>query len=271
MTKTNRVRIEKSDCCVAITKLEAQAVSIRYRDHLVLHDISLPLHKGCVTAIIGPSGCGKSSFLMALNRLLDLVPEAQVSGKILLDGEDILESGINVTTIRRRIGMIFQKPNPFPLSIERNIALALDHHGITDPAVRTEVVEHSLQAVGLWDEVKDKLNTSGVTLSGGQQQRLCIARAIALQPEVLLMDEPCSALDPRASAQIEELTRELAQRFTVVIVTHNLQQARRLSDYAALFWNTNGYGELIEAGPTNVLFADPQREETREYTQGTVG
>ena len=155
-------------------------MSIRYQDRLVLHDISLPLHKGCVTAIIGPSGCGKSSFLMALNRLLDLVPEAQVSGKVLLDGEDILESGINVTTIRRRIGMIFQKPNPFPLSIERNIALALEHHGITDSAVQTDVVEHSLQAVGLWDEVKDKLNTSGVTLSGGQQQRLCIARAIAL-------------------------------------------------------------------------------------------
>ena len=208
---------------------------------------------------------------MALNRLLDLVPEAHVSGKVLLDGEDILDNAINVTSIRRRIGMIFQKTNPFPLSIERNIAPALEHHGITDSALRAEVVEQSLQAVGLWKEIKDKLHSSGSTLSGGQQQRLCIARAIALQPEVLLMDEPCSALDPRASAQIEELTRELAPHFTVVIVTHNLQQARRLSDYAALFWNTKGYGELIEAGPTDVLFADPQREETREYTPGAVG
>ena len=267
----HRIRIEKSDCCVAVTKLEAQGVCVSYHDRLALHDIFLPIHKGCVTSIIGPSGCGKSSFLMALNRLLDLVPEAHVSGRILLDGEDILDSGPNVTSIRRRIGMIFQKPNPFPLSIERNIALALEHHGITDSTLRTDVVEQSLQAVGLWDEVKDKLHTSGVTLSGGQQQRLCIARAIALQPEVLLMDEPCSALDPRSSAQIEELIRELAQHFTVVIVTHNLQQARRLSDYAALFWNTSGYGELIEAGPTDVLFADPQREETREYTQGAVG
>ena len=269
--RQNLIRTERSGCCIPVTKLETRRLSVSYGTHMVLRDISLPIHKCCVTAIIGPSGCGKSSFLMALNRLLDLIPNARVTGEILLDGDDTLNRQIDVTALRRRVGMIFQKPNPFPLSIERNLTLALEHHGVSDRTVQTEIVESSLRAVGLWHEVKDKLRSSGLTLSGGQQQRLCIARAIALQPEVLLMDEPCSALDPRASAQIEALVRELAQHFTVVIVTHNLQQAQRVSDYAALFWNTDGYGRLIEAGPTEVLFRDPQQAETREYVHGAVG
>jgi phosphate transport system ATP-binding protein len=265
------IRSERSGCCVPVTKLEAQRVCVSYDGQTVLQNVSLPLHKGCVSAIIGPSGCGKSSFLMALNRLLDLVPGAQVTGKVLVDGEDVLGKGINVTELRRRIGMIFQKPNPFPLSIKRNLTLALEQHGMKDRAKQAEVVEQSLRAVGLWNEVKDKLRASGLALSGGQQQRLCIARAIALQPEVLLMDEPCSALDPRASAQVEELIRELSKQVTVVIVTHNLQQARRLSDYAALFWSEGSCGEVVEAGPTEVLFSDPKQPETREYVQGVVG
>ncbi len=271
MTAQHVIRPDRSGCCLPVTKLETQRLSISYGPRTVLHEVSLPVHKCCVTAIIGPSGCGKSSFLMALNRLLDLVPGARVSGRVLLDGEDILAREVNVTALRRRVGMIFQKPTPFPLSIERNLTLALEHHGLKDRTAHAAIVETSLRAVGLWPEVKDRLRSSGLALSGGQQQRLCIARAIALQPEVLLMDEPCSALDPRASAQIEELVRTLAKRFTVIIVTHNLQQARRVSDYAALFWSFDGRGELIEAGPTAVLFTDPRREETRAYVQGAVG
>jgi phosphate transport system ATP-binding protein len=271
MEKPHRIRAERSGCCIPVTKLETCRLSVSYGSRTVLHDISLPIHKCCVTAIIRPSECGKSSFLMALNRLLDLVPGAHVTGEILLDGDNVLQHEVDVTVLRRRVGMIFQKPNPFPLSIERNLTLALEHHGVSDRTLQTAIVERSLRAVGLWHEVKDKLHSSGLTLSGGQQQRLCIARAIALQPEVLLMDEPCSALDPRASAQIELLIRELAQQFTVVIVTHNLQQAQRVSDYAALLWNTDGYGRLIEAGSTEVLFRDPQQAETREYVHGVVG
>lgn len=271
MVRPTRIRAERSGCCIPVTKLETRRVSVSYGSRTVLQDISLPIHKCCVTAILGPSGCGKSSFLMALNRLLDLVPHARVTGEILLDDEDVLHPHIDVAVLRRRVGMIFQKPTPFPLSIERNLTLALAHHGVSDRTEQTAVVERSLRAVGLWHEVKGKLRTSGLALSGGQQQRLCIARAIALQPEVLLMDEPCSALDPQASAQIELLVRDLAHHFTVVIVTHNLQQAQRVSDYAALFWNTDGYGRVIEAGPTEVLFRDPQQPETRAYVHGVVG
>ncbi len=271
MSTTNVIRREKSGCCIPVTKLETRRLSVRYGARTVLRDVSLPMHKCCATAILGPSGCGKSSFLMALNRLVDLIPGASVTGCVLLDGDNILADDVNVTVLRRRIGMIFQKPNPFPLSIERNLTLALEHHGIKDWTRQAEVVEASLRAAGLWQEVKDKLRSSGLALSGGQQQRLCIARAIALQPEILLMDEPCSALDPRASAQVEELIRALAQRFTVVVVTHNLHQARRVSDYAALFWQEEGHGKLVEAGPTEALFDDPQQAETRAYVQGVIG
>jgi phosphate transport system ATP-binding protein len=265
------IRPEKSDCCIPVTKLATQRLSVSYNGRTVLRDVSLPIHKCCTTALLGPSGCGKSSFLMALNRLTDLIPGASLTGQVFLDGDDILAAPTNVTAVRRRIGMIFQKPNPFPFSIERNLALGLDHHGVTDRHQQRAIVEQSLQAVGLWSEVKDKLRASGLSLSGGQQQRLCIARAIALQPEVLLMDEPCSALDPYASAQVEELIRALATRFTVVIVTHNLPQAQRLSDYAALFWPHKGPSILIEAGPTGTLFTDPQQLQTRAYVQGAIG
>jgi phosphate transport system ATP-binding protein len=271
MNATQVIRRETSGCCIPITKLETRRLSVSYGRRTVLRDVSLPMHKCCTTAIIGPSGCGKSSFLMALNRLLDLIPGATITGSVLLDGDNILEHHVNVTALRRRVGMIFQKPNPFPLSVERNLTLALEHHGVTDRTKHAERVESCLRAVGLWSEVKDKLRASGLALSGGQQQRLCIARAIALQPEVLLMDEPCSALDPYASAQVEELVRALAQRFTVVVVTHNLPQARRVSDYTALFWQEGGYGRLVEAGPTEVLFNDPQQAETRAYVRGVIG
>lgn len=271
MNATQVIRREKSGCCMPVTKLETRCLSVKYGGRMILRDVSLPMHKCCATAIIGPSGCGKSSFLMALNRLTDLIPGASVTGEVLLDGDDLLAADVNVTVVRRRIGMIFQKPNPFPLSIERNLTLALEHHGIKDRTRQAEVVANSLQAVGLWQEVKDKLRASGLALSGGQQQRLCIARAIALQPEVLLMDEPCSALDPYASAQVEELIRALARRFTVVVVTHNLHQARRVSDYAALFWQEDGQGTLTEAGPTEALFDDPQQPETRAYVRGVMG
>ncbi len=256
---------------MAVTKCETRCLSVSYGARTVLRDISLPIHKCCVTAVLGPSGCGKSSFLMALSRLLDLIPNARVTGEILLDGENIFTPQTDITVLRRRVTMIFQKPNPFPLSIERNLTLALAHHGISDRTVQAEIVERSLRAVGLWHEVKDRLRSPAVTLSGGQQQRLCIARAIALQPEVLLMDEPCSALDPRTSAHIAMLVRDLAQQFTVVIVTHNLQQARRVSDYAALFWPAGGYGRLIEAGPTAEVFCDPQQPETRAYVHAGIG
>ena len=271
MRTTPVIRREKSGCCIPVTKIETHSLSVSYGGRTVLRDVTLPMHKCCTTAIIGPSGCGKSSFLMALNRLVDLIPGASVTGCVLLDGDNILDDDVDVTVLRRRIGMIFQKPNPFPLSIERNLILALEHHGVKDRTRQAEIIEHSLQAVGLWSEVKDKLHSSGLTLSGGQQQRLCIARAIALQPEILLMDEPCNALDPRASAQVEELIRALAQRFTVVVVTHNLHQARRVSDYAALFWQEEGQGKLVEAGPAEVLFGDPQQAETRAYVQGVIG
>ena len=271
MLTSHIIRPEKSDCCIPITKLATHRLSVSYNGRTVLRNVSLPLHKCCTTAILGPSGCGKSSFLMALNRLTDLIPGASLTGQVLLDGDDILAEHTNVTALRRRIGMIFQKPNPFPFSIERNVTLGLEHHGITDRQQQSAIVEQSLEAVGLWAEVKDKLRSAGATLSGGQQQRLCIARAIALQPEVLLMDEPCSALDPYASAHVEELIRMLAKRFTVVVVTHNLPQAQRLSDYAALFWPHEGSSTLIEAGPTEVVFTDPQQPQTRAYVQGAIG
>lgn len=271
MKERQVIRREKSGCCIPVTKLETRRLSVSYNGRTVLRDVSLPIHKCCATAIIGPSGCGKSSFLMALNRLTDLIPGASITGEVLLDGDDLLADDVNVTVVRRRIGMIFQKPNPFPLSIEHNLTLALEHHGVKARVRQAEIVETSLRAVGLWQEVKDTLHASGLALSGGQQQRLCIARAIALQPEVLLMDEPCSALDPYASAQVEELIRALAKRFTVVVVTHNLPQAQRVSDYAALFWQEEGYGKLVEAGPTEVLFDNPQHAETRAYVQGVIG
>ncbi|MGE0822902.1 MAG: phosphate ABC transporter ATP-binding protein [Candidatus Binatia bacterium] len=260
-----------SQCCIPVVKVETRRLRAGYGSRPVLRDISLKVHKRCITAIIGPSGCGKSTLLTALNRLVDLIPDAWVTGEVLVDGEEVLAADTDVTTLRRRIGMIFQKPNPFPLSIERNIGLALEHHGVRDPSTRGHIIEKALRAVGLWDEVKDRLQRPALQLSGGQQQRLCIARAIALDPEVLLMDEPCSALDPRATEHIEALVRALAHDFTVVVVTHNLQQARRLSHYTALLWRDDTAATIIETAPTELLFFDPQHEHTQAYIQGVVG
>jgi phosphate transport system ATP-binding protein len=246
-------------------------VSVRYGERTVLAQVSLDIHRGCITALIGPSGCGKTSFLSALNRLTDLVPGAHVSGTVLLDGEDVFDPKLDLMALRRRIGMIFQRPNPFPLSIRRNLELPLKEHGVGGRKVLAEKIETALRAVGLWDEVGDRLDTPALALSGGQQQRLCIARALVLEPEVLLMDEPCSSLDPISSAVVEDLILELRSRYTVVIVTHNLAQARRIANYAAFFWMKERVGRLIEFDRCQRLFDAPAHELTAAYVSGARG
>ncbi len=248
--------------------LEAQRVHAWFDGHHVLHGISLTIALRRVTAIIGPSGCGKSTFLRCLNRMHELVPGARASGRVLLDGQDIYAPGVDPVVIRRRIGMVFQKPNPFPtMSIYDNVAAGLKLAGERNRRTLDEVVARSLHAAALWDEVKDRLTKPGTSLSGGQQQRLCIARALAVSPEVLLMDEPCSALDPAATLRIEELARELAARITIVIVTHNMQQAARVSDVTGFFLN----GELIELGETDKIFTRPGDRRTEDYITGRFG
>ncbi len=248
--------------------LEAQRVHAWFDGHHVLHGISLTIAVRRVTAIIGPSGCGKSTFLRCLNRMHELVPGAHAGGRVLLGGQDIYAPGIDPVVIRRRIGMVFQKANPFPtMSIYDNVAAGLKLAGERDRRKLDEVVDRSLHAAVLWDEVKDRLNKPGTSLSGGQQQRLCIARALAVSPEVLLMDEPCSALDPAATLRIEELARELASRITIVIVTHNMQQAARVSDVTGFFLN----GELIELGETDKIFTRPGDRRTEDYITGRFG
>jgi phosphate transport system ATP-binding protein len=251
-------------------KLEARAVTVSYNGRPAISELSLAFEQSLVTALLGPSGCGKSTLLWALNRLHDLTPGARVSGRVLLDGGDIYAPGVDVLALRRRVGLIFQRPNPFPFSIEENIAFALREHGVP----RRELggrVEEALRAAALWEEVKDRLKKPAAALSGGQQQRLCIARAIALSPEVLLMDEPCAALDPLATAKIEELILGLRGRYTLVVVTHNLAQARRISDRAACFWVRDGVGVLAEEAPTVALFDAPRSPEVRDYIQGRAG
>jgi phosphate transport system ATP-binding protein len=234
----------------------------------VLKGINMKILENAVTAIIGPSGCGKTTLIRCLNRMHEIVPGARVSGRVLLDGEDIYEKDVDPVAIRRRIGMIFQKPNPFPMmSIYDNVAAGLKLNGMNDKSVLDEVVEKSIRMADLWDEVKDDLNKSGASLSGGQQQRLCIARALAVKPEIILMDEPCSALDPIATAKIEELIRSLAKDFTVVIVTHNMQEAARVSDFTAFLY----IGELIEYGSTKDIFENPKNELTEKYITGEFG
>ncbi|MEK7357550.1 MAG: phosphate ABC transporter ATP-binding protein [Bdellovibrionota bacterium] len=242
------------DPAMLIPHIDVRNLQLYYRDHAALADVSMPIAKGKITSLVGPSGCGKTSFLMALNRLTDLVEGCRVEGLVVFDGKSTVESSLRVAQLRRRIGMIFQKPNPFPLSVRRNLEFPLREHGITDRKTLDEVVESTLVRVGLWDEVKDRLDKPALRLSGGQQQRLCIARAVCLEPEVLLMDEPCSALDPISSEKIEELIRALRGRYTIVIVTHNLAQARRISDFTALFWTVAGCGRMIEFGPTQQIF-----------------
>ena len=245
----------------------ARKFSVFYRRHQAVKEVTLDIPRGCVTAIIGPSGCGKSTFLRAINRMNDLVPGCHTSGELLFDGCDIHAPRLDVETLRRRIGMVFQKPNPFPKSIFDNVAYGPRLHRSLSRTALTEIVENSLQGAALWDEVKDRLQANALGLSGGQQQRLCIARALAVKPEILLMDEPTSALDPRATARIEGLIDELRGRYTIIIVTHNMQQAARVSDFTAFLYE----GILVEFGVTKELFTKPQMKQTEDYITGRFG
>lgn len=258
-------------CCEPVPHLRIEKLSIAYGTTTVLDEVSLDIYKGCITALIGPSGCGKTSFLSTLNRLTDLVPGARVGGRIQFETTDVLDPGLDVLALRRRIGMIFQKPNPFPLSVRRNLELPLREHGVRRRDVLEQKIETALRDVGLWDEVRDRLDSPALALSGGQQQRLCIARALVLEPSVLLMDEPCSALDPISSAVVEELIGRLRGRYTVVIVTHNLAQARRIANYAAFFWMKERVGKLIEFGRCRPLFETPENPLTAAYVSGMRG
>ena len=258
-------------CCVPEPHLQIQDLCVRYGDKTVLSDVCLDIYKGCITALIGPSGCGKTSFISTLNRLTGLNENATVKGRILFDGMDLVNDPVDELQLRRRIGMIFQKPSPFPLSIWRNLELPLKEHGVRNRHIRQQKIEQALRDVGLWDEVSDRLQSPALELSGGQQQRLCIARALVLEPEILLMDEPCSALDPIAAAVVEELILQLRGRYTVVIVTHNLAQARRVANYAAFFWMTERVGKLIEFGQCQSLFEAPLHELTAAYISGARG
>ncbi len=260
-----------AQCCEPTPVLQVRNLSIAYDKKTVLDDVSLDIYKGCITALIGPSGCGKTSFLSCLNKLIDLTPSTQVAGSIVFEGQEILTGHVNTLQLRKRIGMIFQKPNPFPLSIRRNLDLPLKEHGVRSRRLRNQKIEGVLKDVGLWQEVSDRLDSSALALSGGQQQRLCIARALILEPEILLMDEPCSALDPIASAVVEDLISRLAGQYTVVIVTHNLAQARRVANYAAFFWMKERVGKLIEFGQCQRLFEAPNHKLTAAYISGAKG
>ena len=254
--------------------LQAIEVSAWFSGNLVLQDVTLPMPVAQVTALIGPSGCGKSTFLRILNRMHETIPGAQLAGEVLLDGEDIYAADRRVTEVRRRIGMVFQKPNPFPsMSITDNVVagLVLSNTKVSKSR-REEIIETSLRRAGLWDEVKDRLDHHGSALSGGQQQRLCIARALAVEPEVLLMDEPCSALDPASTNRVEQTILELSGEVTIVIVTHNMQQAARVSENAAFFLAGPGRpGGIVEAGRTEQIFGDPQDQRTADYVNGRFG
>ncbi len=262
---------EGKPCCIPKTHLRIQKLSVAYDNRKVLDNVSLEIYKGCITALIGPSGCGKSSFIACLNRLTDLIPNASVSGDVEIDGENIFSANTDVTQLRKKVGMIFQKPNPFPLSIRKNLELPLKEHGLNKRADLDERIEQVLTDVGLWEEVKDRLDHAALALSGGQQQRLCIARALTLAPDILLMDEPCSALDPISSAVVEEMIKRLSGRYTIVIVTHNLAQARRIANYAAFFWMKEKVGKLIEFGQCQPLFESPKDPLTAAYVSGVSG
>src|SRR5881409_2621415 len=249
-------------------RLQVEALSAYYGNTLAVNKISLSIKTNRVTAIIGPSGCGKSTFIRCLNRMHEVTPGARVEGKVLLDGGDLYGSGIDPVEVRRRVGMVFQKPNPFPtMSIYDNVAAGFKLNGSRDRRIIEDKVEKSLKMAALWEEVRSDLHKPGTSLSGGQQQRLCIARALAVDPEVLLMDEPCSALDPIATAKIEELIYELKTQYTIVTVTHNMQQAGRISDYTAFFY----LGRLIEFGPTTKIFTNPSELQTEDYITGRFG
>jgi phosphate transport system ATP-binding protein len=248
-------------------KMRVERLNFFYGAFHALHDISIDFNINRVTALIGPSGCGKSTLIRCLNRMNDLIPISRVEGKVLLESEDIYDDSVDVVSLRRRVGMVFQKPNPFPKSIFENVAYGLRVNGVKDRAVITERVEGSLKRSALWEEVKDRLNDSALGLSGGQQQRLCIARALAVEPEVLLMDEPASALDPIATQKIEDLIQELKDSYTIIIVTHNMQQAARVSDVTAFFY----LGNLVETGRTEDIFTRPKLKQTSDYITGRFG
>lgn len=248
-------------------KIETKNLSLWYGEKQALFNINLPIYEKRITALIGPSGCGKSTFLRCLNRLNDLIDGVKIEGEVLLDGKNIYDEDVDVVELRKRVGMVFQKPNPFPMSIYDNVAFGPRIHGIKDKKKLDEIVEWALKKAALWDEVKDNLNKSALKLSGGQQQRLCIARAIAVKPEVILLDEPTSALDPISTLKIEELMVELSKDYTIVVVTHNMQQASRISDYTAFFL----MGKLIEFGKTEDIFLNPKRKETEDYISGRFG
>lgn len=248
-------------------KIETQKLNLYYGANHALKDIDMQIRPNAVTAFIGPSGCGKSTFLKCLNRMNDLVDGVKIEGKVLMDGEDIYQPKVDTTLLRKKVGMVFQQPNPFPMSIYDNIAYGPRIHGIKNKAKLDEIVETSLQGAAIWDEVKDRLKKSALGLSGGQQQRVCIARALAVEPEVLLMDEPTSALDPISTLKIEELMENLKKTYTVVVVTHNMQQAARVSDDTAFFL----LGELIEFASTETIFQRPQNKKTEDYITGRFG
>jgi phosphate transport system ATP-binding protein len=262
------------------TAIDLRKVKVFYSDKLAVDDVTLPVYKNKITAFIGPSGCGKSTVLRAINRMNDLILGARVEGEVLYHGKNLYEPNVDPVEVRRRIGMVFQKPNPFPKSIYDNVAYGPRLLGIRDKRTLDEIVERSIKGAYLWDEVKGDLKKSGLALSGGQQQRLCIARTISVEPDVILMDEPCSALDPIATQAIEELMKELVKQYTIVIVTHNMQQAQRVSDYTAFYsirkaeetgGNERRWGVLGEYAPTEQLFSNPQSEETERYIRGEFG
>jgi phosphate transport system ATP-binding protein len=251
-----------------LTKISARGLNVYYGEKQALFDVDLDIAKSRVTALIGPSGCGKSTFLRCINRMNDVIPICRVEGKLEIDGDDLYAEGVDVVALRARVGIVFQKPNPFPKSVYENVAYGPRIHGLaTNKAELDEIVIQSLERASLWGEVKDRLHDPGTGLSGGQQQRLCIARAIAVSPDVILMDEPCSALDPIATARIEELIAELRESFTIVMVTHSMQQAARVSQSTAFFH----LGRLIECGDTAEIFTDPREKKTRDYITGRFG
>lgn len=250
-----------------MNKMEIRDLDLYYGNFQALKKCNLDIRENEITAFIGPSGCGKSTFIKSLNRMNDLIEGCRIEGTVLLDGEDVYDPNYNVNSLRRRVGMVFQQPNPFPMSVYDNITYGPKTHGIKDKQKLDEIVERSLKGAAIWDEVKDKINRNALSFSGGQQQRICIARALAVEPEVLLMDEPTSALDPISTTKIEDLVTELKEKYTIVMVTHNMQQASRVSDRTAFFLT----GEILEVNDTEQIFTNPQHEETERYVTGRFG
>ncbi|KPK20309.1 MAG: hypothetical protein AMJ70_08325 [Dehalococcoidia bacterium SG8_51_3] len=270
--KVNPVLLNNKAISQNSAKLSTEGVNLYYGNFQALRNITLDIPDRAITAVIGPSGCGKSSFLRLFNRMNDLITGARVEGRVELDGMNIYDKSIDVVALRKMVGMVFQKPNPFPMSVFDNVAFGPRRHGKNNRGELEDIVERSLRQAALWDEVKDKLEKSALALSGGQQQRLCIARVLAVEPEVILMDEPCSALDPVATLKIEDLMRSLSENYTTIIVTHNMQQAARVSDMAAfLMMEEDRAGALVEYGPTSELFTNPKDRRTEDYITGRFG